>query len=329
MAKLLGIQRLANPRRKAAKPKRRKLSDKQIAIFGTKRQKAALARRRKVKRAKPASKSASGKRKRVMARARNPRMAKRRTKRTTSISSKRKSVSRSAKRRTRTRQNPALVVTLGAINPHERKNSNMARKRKKSSTAKRRKVSVRRRSRRPAMVANPRHRYAAPRRRKVRRYSRRRNSSTVYGTSILSTNGLKMIGGGLLGVAGVKLVGRFIPAQFRIGGGLGDAVITGAIAVGLGSLTSRFASPVVGNAVTFGGLMYAGSLLLNSFAPNLRIMDIPLTLNGMGTWAPARFPVPQNPIMAGQMAVAAPANAASPTARVALSGHARGFGNAF
>jgi len=239
------------------------------------------------------------------------------------------------------RANPALIYTLGALNPHttgNTKGKKMATKKKTRARRKRTAVAAPRRARRrnPRKVTR-RVRAAAPAprkrrrnsaagvRRRVRRYMRRRNSSSVYGTRILSSNGLSMIAGGLGGVAGVKIIGGFIPAGFRRFGVLGDTLIAGATAVGLGMLATKFLGQTVGNAVTFGGLMYAGSVGINGIAPGLRVMDTPLTLNGMGVWAPASFPIPSQTVLTQGAYLPAPAGAPN----VDGMGGARGFPSSF
>lgn len=155
--------------------------------------------------------------------------------------------------------------------------------------------------------------------------SRRRRNPSVYGSRIGSVGSLKVVLAGLAGVAAVKIAGRFVPGQLRQFGGLGDAAITGALAIGAGMLATKFFGAQVGEAVTFGGLMMAGSVALNTVAPNFRVMEVPLALsgygnNGMGMWMPARFPVPQNPITAGYVAPAPPSQ---------VSGLSRAFPKSF
>jgi hypothetical protein len=68
--------------------------------------------------------------------------------------------------------------------------------------------------------------------------------------------------------------------------------------------------PVLGDAVLFGGLMQAGSVALNSFLPSVGgVIGLQGLGMGVGDIVSGRFPVPQNPIMAGQrqMSIAAPA----------------------
>jgi hypothetical protein len=258
----------------------------------------------------------------------------------------------SRRRRTARRANPTpLVYTLGFINPrpasrsnprgpvsrNKKGNTSMARssrRRRGSSTRNKsgrfvRTTAVRRRRRNPVSAAPVRRRrrtvsyrrrrnpaMTTTRRRTVRVMRRRRNPS-VYGSRVGSAGNIKMILGGLVGIAAVKLAAKIIPMQFRVGGGIGDTLITGGLALGVGMLATRFLGGPIGDAAMFGGLMYAGSILLNTLVPGFRIMDVPLALSGLGDFAPARFSVPQNPITAG-MAQLAPAPAAG------VSGYFRG-----
>lgn len=251
---------------------------------------------------------------------------------------------KSRRRRTARRANPTpLVYTLGFINPRPASRSNprgpvsrtkkgttsMARSRRRRGSSTRNKsgrfvrtTAVRRRRRNPVSAARRRmnsYRRRNPMtttRRRTVRVTRRRRNPSLYGSRIGSAGSLKMILGGLVGIAAVKVAARFVPAQFRVGGGLGDALITGGLALGVGMLASRFMGSVIGDAAMFGGFMYAGSLLLNAVVPGFRIVDVPLALSGMGDFSPARFAVPQNPISAA-MQLSAPAPAG-------VSGYFRG-----
>lgn len=244
--------------------------------------------------------------------------------------------------RTTVRRNPGpLVYTLGLINPRpaRKRRSPVSRTKKGSThmarTSRRRRGSstrsasgrfVSRRRRNPSRAAAPVRRrrrravvtyrrrrtrrnpapvYRVRRRRTVRVMRRRRNPS-VYGSRIGSPGSFKMVLGGLLGIAAVKVAAKFVPVSFRMGGGIGDTLITGGLAVGIGMLATKFLGAPMGDALMFGGLMYAGSILLNTFVPGFRVMDVPLALSGLGDFSPARFAVPQNPISAG-MQLAAPA----------------------
>jgi hypothetical protein len=270
------------------------LSPKQIKYFGSARQRAALkaARRRK---------AASH---RVRARKANP-------------------------RRRRATKNPALVVTLGAVNPKRRKVA-MAQKK-----ARRRNAQRRRHTRRnPAVVL------AAPRRtrrrrlggrRRNRRYSvrRYRNPAAVFGRSIFSRDAMMMVGGGLLGVAGTKLLPTLVSGY---AGGIASSTL-GRIGISAASAwvcsfaAGKAAGSPFGDAVLFGGLMQVASVALNALLPTLNVGGVSVALSGMGELVDGSFSVPQNPVRAAALASAAAAAAASKT-RVNMNGLQRAFGTA-
>lgn len=319
MATTIRVTRLANPRRRRKlsarrhntahrkitahrkrNARRRRLTPKQIKFFGTARQKAGLKAARKRKAA----------RHRARPRTANP-------------------------RRRRMTRNPALVVTLGAVNPRRRKSMARRKAHRKHNPRRRRHVAVaRRRSRNATRVvvmaprhhrrrrSNPRRRYAVHSR---RRYIRRRhNPVAVFGHGVFSKDALTMVGGGLLGVAAAKFIPTLIPATLQMGGStIARVVITGAsawvasmVAGKLPGAGSKFA-----DAVFFGGLMQTGSVALNALLPGFRIGGVPVALSGMGELVPGQFSVPQNPI---RSLPAAPAQA-----RVQMNGLQRVYGNAF
>lgn len=290
MATVKKVRRLANPfkRRKNAKGRRRngrrRLTAKQIKFFGTKAQRASLKRRKRVA---------------------NPRRRK------------------TARRRT-TRKNPALVVTLGALNPHRRRKNKMARRRRKSTTTKRRT----RRTRRVVAVANPRRRRvyrrrSNPRRRAVSRRGRRRNPA-LFGARAFSGSGMKLVAGGLVGVAAAKFIPRMLPGGITgMLGNFGGLITTAASAFIAGWAAEKFIGAEVGSAVLFGGLMQTGSVALNMIAPGFAIGGVPLALSGMGELMPGSFVVPQNPLRVPS-APAVPTNA-----RLTMNGLSRAFGTAF
>lgn len=291
------VRRLVNPaKRRNASAKKRKLSPKQIKIFGTKAQKAALKRKRTMSRTRPAAK---------------PR--------------------KTAHRR---KTNPASIITLmpAALNPRKRGKTVATKTRKRRRVAagtapRRRRVSHRRRS--VATAVNPRRRRRTrtasnPRRRRVNSH-RRRNGTKIYvmrknrggrrrnPISTFGLSGAKMgeaILAGLVGVYTTKTFGPTITTYVATAapsiasgsmGSIVSAVISGAIAWGGGMLVSKW-SPTAGQGFMFGGLMQAFSQLLNLVVP-----ANPLSLSGMGDFVPGRFTVPQNPIMAARMMQQLPA----------------------
>lgn len=304
MATLVKVRRLANPfrksRRKNARSRvRRRLTRKQLKYFGTKRQKAAVKRHRR----------------RVVAKATvNPRKRRRK------VTVRRK------------RRNPALVVTLGALNPRKRRKTSMARTKHRRRRAHNRRTVVHHRRRRRSVVAtaNPIHhrrrrRVHNPRRRRVvihRRHNRRRNPE-LFGSRAFSAEGLKMVAGGLLGVAAAKYIPKLIPTTLTSTlGNFSAVVLTGISAWLAGFLVGKW-DKKIGDAVLFGGLMQTGSVALTMVAPGLSIGGVPIALSGLGDLLPGQFVVPQNPLR-----IPAPPMP-SAKANVTMSGLARAFGPAF
>ena len=308
MAMVKRVRRLANPRRRVNASIRKKaasgkkpMSAKQIKFFGTARQKAALKAARKRKRTLKAVGAATNPRRRKVARKR------------------------------RTRKNPALVVTLGQLlNPTRRKKTMARRKRRVAKlNPRRRKTTVRRRRvvrrrRAVAVAANPRRRRRVIRRNPRRRVTRRRRNPDVFGSRPLSGGGIKLIAGGLVGVAAAKFLPRLIPSSITATmGNFGGVVATGISAYVASIAAGKFLGPQMGQAVLFGGLMQTGSVILNMVLPGFAVAGIPLALGGgLGELMPGSFVVPQNPLRL-------PAPMAPANARVNLNGLSRAFGNAF
>ncbi len=292
MATVARVTRVANPRRGRGKVRakrrnprhRRRLTAKQIRYFGTKAQKAGLKRRKK------------------------------HTKRTTAVVNprrKRASVTRNPRRRRATR-NPALVVTLGAVNPARRK-TYMAKRKRKSNP--RRRYAARRRNPVVRTVTRRRRLNVRHRRRSMRRRNPMPSFFGAAGARGLGTT----IAGGLVGVAAAKLLPGLVPAGLiPITGIWPRVLITGVAAWGAGTAATKFVGKSFGDAVFFGGLMQTGSMVLNALLPNFKVGGIPLALSGLGELVPGQFPVPQNPLR-----ISAPA----PTqARVTMNGLTRAFG---
>jgi hypothetical protein len=252
----------------------------------------------------------------------------------------------SRKRRSGTKKrNPALLVTLGAINPRKTGVNKMAirrrkaTKRKANSTTRRRvrrtrksnpqtriimmKAPATRRRRRRASASGTSRRRVIRRSNGRRRRSYKRNPS-VFGMSVGGRSGAALIGGGLAGVAGTKMLSGMIIARVpmlqgdlgRIALSLGLAYLGG---VGVGKLDRT-----LGDAYFFGGLMQTGSVILNTFMPSLG------KVFGLGELVAGSYPLPMNSITAGQMQYALPSAASNPTAAAAgMSGLSRAFGPAF
>lgn len=326
------VTRLSNPRgRRASSRKRRnpkRLSLKQKLHFGSARQRAA------------AKAALRGKRKNPKRRAVTKRTVRRRT-------------VKAAPKRRRRRANPAHMITLGLVNPRpstgkpkRRKKSNMARTKKRRTTRRRRasanprrrrRNSVRvivRRSRRRA-TSNPQRRRRAsanPRRRRInvrRRHSTgRRRNPMIFGQSVSALGMAKIVAAGLAGVAITKAVPNMLPAGMLPASPFTASLVSLAVAVGAGMLVSSLVKgdPMVGYAVGFGGMMQAGSVMLNAFLPQVGSM---IGLQGLGDLVPGRFPIPQNPIMAGsQMMLSAPMPAGPAHAAAGVGAIFNPFGRA-
>lgn len=307
------IKKLANPRRIKRKAKNarkhRRMSPKQIRIFGTKRQKAALKAKRK--RSNP---------RRIVVR------------------------KRTVKRARRSHHNPALIVTLGAANPHRRSKPVATKRRRrravnKSTHRRRRHTNPRRvvrRRRRSNPVAHRRRRrsnakkviirYRNKRRSNPRRHHSRRNPS-LFGASITSKQGLMIVGGALTGVVVSKFAPTLLPTSLT--GSLGSSsfgptILTGGAALAAGWLAGKW-DRGFGDAVLLGGLVQTVSVALNAFLPSVySSLGI-----GLGDLLPGQFAVPQNPIRAGIAPPPPPMPASGGQARVTMNGLARAYGNAF
>lgn len=107
---------------------------------------------------------------------------------------------------------------------------------------------------------------------------------------------LMMVGGGLVGVAATKFLPTLIPSS--ITASLGASPIIGVALTAAGAFVASWiakkVSPSFGDAVLFGGLMQAGSVLLTAFAPPQLASQ--LALSGMGDIVPGWFAVPQNSV---------------------------------
>lgn len=289
MATVQRVRRLVNGSRR--NPRRRKMSPEQIKYFGTKRQRAALSRRK--------SSSSAG-----TSRKKNARISKLK-----STARRKTSVKRRVKR------NPApFLITLGAVNPRRK---SMAKRRKKSRARTRRRrtaipmqMNPRRRRRRAVRRANPR--------RSMRRNSyRRRRNPDAFGLKPTSGKFMQAVLGGLVGVAATKFIPTLIPMGIVGSNNLMRFVVSVASAYVAGMVAGKVASGPIADGVMFGGLMQAASVGMNTFLPPGAARS--LALNGMGEFVGSRFVVPQNPIM----------QIPAPAARVQASGLSRSFGTAF
>lgn len=209
-----------------------------------------------------------------------------------------------ATRKRRKARNPRRRRHVTAVAP-------VRRRRRRNSSARRR---VYRRRRNPVQAVTRRRRRRStramsrsPRRRRNSRRSYRRNPA-IFGRSG-GKDLLMMVGGGLIGVAATKFLPTLIPSS--IVGMLGASPIVGVGMTIAGAFAASWlakrVSTELGDAVLFGGLMQAGSVLLTAFAP--ASVASQLALSGMGDIVPGWFAVPQNPVT-NRMAVMPSPNAA-------------------
>lgn len=321
------VTRVSNPRKRRTSSKRRnpkRLSLKQKLHFGTPRQRNAAKAALKRKRSNPKRRRAAVKhRKRTAPRA-NP--VKRRRRRV----AKANPVKRRRRRRS---SNPAHMITLGLLNPStgrkRRKKSSMAKTRKRRTRRARasnprrrrsRKNSVRvivRRSRRAA--ANPRRRRrraSNPRRHHSRGRRRSSRNPMIFGQSVSVLQAAKVVAAGLAGVWATQLIVGMLPTNLLPSTPVTGALMAAGVAIALGTVAAMVlkSDPMVGYAIGFGGLMSAGSTLANSVGLSQFGLH---GLGRIGDIVPGRFPVPQNPIMAGnQMMLPAPSMPAAASAGV-------------
>lgn len=297
--------------RKVANPHRRKVSVKKRRVKLTRNASGQFVRRKKAKR------KATAKRKPVARRAkRNPSRRRRAVK-----AVRRKVVRRKPVRKARKRRNPALLVTLGAVNPQPKRKVKVARRKKAKKNPARR-----RRSRRNAtriVVMAPRRRSARRRSNPKRRVSRRRvarRNPSVFGSRLGSGQTLSMVAGVLVGVTAAKVIPGMLPAQLT-SSPIMRLIATGASAYIASLLSGKVFSGQFSDAVFLGGLAQIGSVALNTFVPSIGAR---VGLNGgMGDLVPSTFPVPQNPIKA-YMPPAPPTNV-----RTSMNGISRAFSPGF
>jgi hypothetical protein len=336
--KVLKTTKLAgNPHGK--RKRNRKLTPKQIAHFGTKRQRAALKAARKRKRNRTAAA------------------------RVASVNPRRRAHSK--------RSSNPLVLHLKPIqrsNPKRRNKTVATPKRKRRMKNAHRRVAhvTRRSNRRRRRASNPRHRRMnrTPAHRTNRRHRNRRNPARtrvvvvtprrnrrnghrhrsknpqLFGSSLGSKQTLKILGGGLAGVALTK----FIPTLSFLSGitstvsgtlsTFGPFVISAVSAFAAWWIASKV-DQAFSEGVLFGGLMQAASVALNAFLPGFNIGGVPIALSGLADLVQGRFAVPQNPLM-GQNAMrslmgpSAPQGSMAPAgAKVTTSGLGRAYPGAY
>lgn len=292
MAEVSKVRRLVNPGRRKAK---RKLSPLQKLFFGSKRQRAAVKRKRN---AGPRSIRKSKK------------AFKRRTKEFYGIRLKKSSFARQVKAQAKARRkrNVSSIITIWPKGNPGRKRSYKRRKRNSSKRvvvinkgvkmARRRTRKVARRGYRRRRVGNParrRRNYAVRRRRwhvsnpgRVRRHrrvnrGRRRNPGGIFS----GTAG--RIAGVIGGIAVTKMLNTFIPSSFSTG--IVGNIATAVIAVAQGKLIGKVSKNTsLGDDFMVGGLAYAVASFLNQMFPSIGSYT---GISGMGLIGGSQFYVPQ------------------------------------
>jgi hypothetical protein len=295
MATTQRVTRLANPRRKAARTRKRNSSGRRAArnrsgqfVKASKARKRPSPKRRRTRRANPVLLTLG---------AVNPRPATRK-RRTTKVARRRRRTASATPRRRRRRANPVAA-------PRRRRRTVAVRRRR------------RRRSNPVALVTRRRRRnYSRRRRSNPRRYSRRRNPS-IAGSLSLVEKGV----GVLIGVTAAKLIPTYLPAQF-ISSPIMRIIATGASAYLASMLIGKVRHNMT-DAVLLGGFAQTVSVALNTFLPSIG-SQIGLSgyRGGMGDFVAGSFAVPQNPIVF-------PAPPMPAQARIPMNGLARSFGSAF
>lgn len=309
MAVQTRVRRIArNPR---VRKTRKRMTPKQIKFFGTARQRAALKSNR---RRKPRTVA------RHRARTRpNPKPRVRtRTRVVTKIKYRTRTIKANAPKRRKRRSNPApVILTLGATNP--RRSKTMAKRKRKVNRSHHHRVRAR--SRNPKRVTRRRRNPVSRRRISVRRRS---NPMSLFGGSG-AKHTVEVVGGVLAGMAGTKFVPTMLPASLSAMGGstFGPVLVSGVSAYALKKLAEMVKKGAFSDAVFLGGLAQTGSMLLNSLVPSVWGQ---FGISGLGAFMPGRFPVPQNPILAGAGTSTA---IGAPNARIGVSGLGRAFQAAF
>lgn len=249
-------KRLSNPGRR-----KRKMSAKQIAIFGTKRQKAALKAGRRRKHS-------------------NPRRLKRRklVRHDAAYKVYRSFHKKKAKRKKNV--GSILVATIPGLNLGRKRRKGMAKRRRKNRS-RRRNPGVRRhrrhyarRRRNPGSRTRTIVKYRT-RGRRHRHHNRRRNPGMGMGGDISAVLGV------VAGATVNSMAMGFVPASFATGvpGYIASAVIAVLQGQVIGKLLKK---PAFGKQMTIGGLTYTAIKVINDFFPTLS-----LGLHGLGAISPS------------------------------------------
>ena len=188
------------------------------------------------------------------------------------------------------KQNPALLVTLGAINPNRRhsvqkKNTSKGRVASKNPTR--------------VIVTTPKKKNPT----QTLVLAKRRPSSSgsaknpeMFGIRMQPVQLGKAIGGALVGVALCKLIPPYLPKPLMNSRPL-QILVTGGLAFGAG-MGAKQADPVFGDGILFGGLMQTVSVALNTYLPEFggRLALSGKRRPGVGYLTEGEFASPENPI---------------------------------
>ncbi len=200
--------------------------------------------------------------------------------------------------------NPVYLMTLGPmINP--KRSSTMAKKTKKknkksyahrskpNSYARKNKKNSKSRPLTNARVAA----FAKSHGLKVvsKKSNRRSRNPLASSISLSRPSGIVQAGVGVLvGVAATKAITAALPSNVT-SSALYSTFAAAAIAAGVWWVGS-FINPEFGAAAGLGGIAEAGSIALNAFLPSIG-STLALSGRGQGDFVPARYAVPQNPIL--------------------------------
>lgn len=294
MAEVQRRRTLVNPaKRKRRNRRNRKMSAKQIAIFGTKRQKAALKASRKRKRHNSARRHS---RKRNVARTRR-RSAPR--------------ANRSNRRHRARRRNPGGIVEV-ALNPAPKRRKRTVAKTRKHRRNRRRTNARHHRRRNPAPVTHHRRRRRASSRRHNRRKSYRRNPS-MGGLSNLVVSAAYAIGGAV----GSKYLTQMVLGASNVGY-VGYAANVAAAFVG-GKVVGMFTkNKQAENSVILGGVIMTLIRFLSDQTP----LGSTLQQYGLGDYEASTWLSPARYVNAAQSAVVDIPTALRPALPAAKAGMA-------
>lgn len=259
MAHFMRARTLVNP---GKKKKKRKLSPLQKLYFGSKRQRNAVAKKRK-----------------------NP-------SRVVKTVSKRRvvKVRRNSTKRVKRFANPSRIMTISL--PSVIKNSG---KKKGNTQMARRKKSYRRRKH----TMNPKRVYRRRRRSaqqnpgvvRYRRHAARRSYRRRHNPGRVGGGGMVKFAGWLGGATLTHVAVNMLPATLTTGfiGYITTAIVAVAQGKVVGGVTKNRA---LGNAMTTGGLFYVGLKVIGDLFPSVGSY-LPFGLKGMGIIGPSNFYVPQ------------------------------------